>query len=117
MPDSAPANTIFGRNAFIASLLGEGVTRMFGNPGTTELPIMHALSDYPEMGYVLAMQAVAQSCATTAVILASSNLAASIVAEHGDAGERDESDASGTPAVCDNELFIRTGEFLYCVSE
>lgn len=56
MPDSAPANTIFGRNAFIASLLGEGVTRMFGNPGTTELPIMHALSDYPDMGYVLAMQ-------------------------------------------------------------
>lgn len=56
MPDSAPANTIFGRNAFISCLLGEGVTRMFGNPGTTELPIMHALSDYPEMGYVLAMQ-------------------------------------------------------------
>ncbi|MGZ0188246.1 MAG: thiamine pyrophosphate-binding protein [Alphaproteobacteria bacterium] len=56
MSDSAPANTIFGRNAFIASLLSEGVTRMFGNPGTTELPIMHALSDYPEMGYVLAMQ-------------------------------------------------------------
>lgn len=56
MPDSAPANTIFGRNAFIACLLGDGVKRMFGNPGTTELPIMHALSDYPEMGYVLAMQ-------------------------------------------------------------
>lgn len=56
MPDSAPANTIYGRNAFIACLLGEGVKRMFGNPGTTELPIMHALSDYPEMGYVLAMQ-------------------------------------------------------------
>lgn len=56
MPDSAPANTIFGRNAFIACLLGDGVKRMFGNPGTTELPIMHALSDYPEMGYVMAMQ-------------------------------------------------------------
>lgn len=56
MSDNAPANTIFGRNAFIACLLGDGVKRMFGNPGTTELPIMHALSDYPEMGYVLAMQ-------------------------------------------------------------
>ncbi len=55
-PKPAPANTIFGRNAFIACLLSEGVKRMFGNPGTTELPIMHALSDYPEMGYVLAMQ-------------------------------------------------------------
>ncbi|MEL0324180.1 MAG: thiamine pyrophosphate-binding protein, partial [Rhodospirillales bacterium] len=40
----------------MACLLGEGVSRMFGNPGTTELPIMHALSNYPEMGYVLAMQ-------------------------------------------------------------
>ena len=38
-----------------------------------------------------------------------------IVAQNKFAG--DESDASGTPAVCDNELFIRTGEFLYCVSE
>jgi len=56
MSQSAPANTIFGRNAFISCLLSEGVSRMFGNPGTTELPIMHALSDYPEMGYVLAMQ-------------------------------------------------------------
>jgi benzoylformate decarboxylase len=29
---------------------------MFGNPGTTELPIMHALSSAPEMGYVLGLQ-------------------------------------------------------------
>ena len=29
---------------------------MFGNPGTTELPIMHALADYPEMRYVLGLQ-------------------------------------------------------------
>ena len=56
MSDSTPVNTISGRNAFIHTLLNEGITRMFGNPGTTELPIMHALADYPEMGYVLAMQ-------------------------------------------------------------
>ena len=56
MSDSSPVNTISGRNAFIHTLLNEGITRMFGNPGTTELPIMHALADYPEMGYVLAMQ-------------------------------------------------------------
>jgi len=56
MPDSLPANQISGRSAFIELLKAEGVTRMFGNPGTTELPIMHALTDYPEMGYVLGLQ-------------------------------------------------------------
>ncbi len=56
MNDASNTNMTFGRDAFIACLLEEGVSRMFGNPGTTELPIMHALSNYPEMGYVLAMQ-------------------------------------------------------------
>jgi benzoylformate decarboxylase len=28
-------------------LSDEGVSKMFGNPGTTELPIMHALSSAP----------------------------------------------------------------------
>ena len=37
-------------------LSDEGVVKMFGNPGTTELPIMHALSSAPEMGYVLGLQ-------------------------------------------------------------
>jgi benzoylformate decarboxylase len=49
-------NTISGRSAFIELLKSEGVTRLFGNPGTTELPIMHALADYPDMGYVLGLQ-------------------------------------------------------------
>ena len=29
----------------------------------------------------------------------------------------DESDASGSPAITKDELFLRTGEFLYCVSD
>jgi len=29
-------NTITGRSAFLALLKDEGVTRLFGNPGTTE---------------------------------------------------------------------------------
>ena len=37
-------------------MLAEGVTHLFGNPGTTELPIMHALSSTPEMRYVLGLQ-------------------------------------------------------------
>src|SRR5712675_3397312 len=49
-------NTISGRSAFIELLQSEGVTHLFGNPGTTELPIMHALADYPDMHYVLGLQ-------------------------------------------------------------
>ncbi len=56
MPDSLPANQISGRSAFIELLKAEGVTQMFGNPGTTELPIMQALNDHPEIGYVLGLQ-------------------------------------------------------------
>ena len=60
MPDAPIANTvtntIAGRDAFLAVLKDEGVVKMFGNPGTTELPIMHALSSAPDMGYVLALQ-------------------------------------------------------------
>jgi benzoylformate decarboxylase len=56
MPENPPSNRISGRSAFVELLKAEGVTQMFGNPGTTELPIMHALTDYPEMGYVLGLQ-------------------------------------------------------------
>jgi benzoylformate decarboxylase len=56
MPDANVPNTITGRDAFLRVLKDEGVSKMFGNPGTTELPIMHALSSAPEMGYVLALQ-------------------------------------------------------------
>src|ERR1043165_9573407 len=56
MADSPAPNTISGRSAFIELLKREGVTQMFGNPGTTELPMMHALTDQPDMGYVLGLQ-------------------------------------------------------------
>jgi benzoylformate decarboxylase len=49
-------NRITGRSAFLALLKDEGVTHLFGNPGTTELPIMHALKEHPELTYVMAMQ-------------------------------------------------------------
>jgi len=49
-------NRITGRSAFLALLKSEGITHLFGNPGTTELPIMHALNDHPELTYVMAMQ-------------------------------------------------------------
>lgn len=49
-------NRITGRSAFLALLKEEGVTHLFGNPGTTELPIMHALTEHPDLTYVLGLQ-------------------------------------------------------------
>src|SRR5258706_518304 len=56
MTHSHTPNTISGRSAFIELLKAEGIDHIFGNPGTTELPIMHALTDHPDMRYVLALQ-------------------------------------------------------------
>ena len=49
-------NRISGRSAFLALLKDEGVTHLFGNPGTTELPVMHALKEHPDLNYVLGLQ-------------------------------------------------------------
>src|SRR3954469_6632113 len=45
-----------GRDALFDVLISEGVQHIFGNPGTTELPLMDALVDHPELDYVLALQ-------------------------------------------------------------
>jgi len=37
-------------------LIAAGVRYIFGNPGTTELPLMDALQDYPQVRYILALQ-------------------------------------------------------------
>jgi len=42
-----------GRDAFLKLLVDEGVTHLFGNPGTTELAIMEAVPGTPELNYVL----------------------------------------------------------------
>jgi benzoylformate decarboxylase len=39
----------------LALLKDEGIIHLFGNPGTTELPIMHALKDDPEIICVAAI--------------------------------------------------------------
>lgn len=49
-------NTITGRAAFVRLLENEGVTHLFGNPGTTELPIMAALAEGSSLEYVLGLQ-------------------------------------------------------------
>ena len=45
-----------GRTAFLKLLVDEGVTHMFGNPGTTELPLMEVMPDFPELNFVLGLQ-------------------------------------------------------------
>ncbi|PKB80995.1 MAG: hypothetical protein BZY88_07370 [SAR202 cluster bacterium Io17-Chloro-G9] len=45
-----------GKTAFMEMLRAEGVEYIFGNPGTSELPIMDSLAQYPEIRYVLAAQ-------------------------------------------------------------
>jgi benzoylformate decarboxylase len=47
---------INGRSAFLQLLIDEGVTHLFGNPGTTELPIMEVISKFPQLKYVLGLQ-------------------------------------------------------------
>ena len=46
---------ISGKQAFLRILKDEGVDVMFGNPGTTELPLMDGLAREPSMRYVLAL--------------------------------------------------------------
>ena len=74
MPDSRVSNTITGRDAFLRVLTDEGVSKMFGNPGTTELPIMHALSSAPQMGYVLGLQEAVVICMADGYARASGKL-------------------------------------------
>ena len=52
----APMKHLYGRQAFVELLISEGVTHLFGNPGTTELPIMQALPDYPDLRFILGLQ-------------------------------------------------------------
>jgi benzoylformate decarboxylase len=48
-----------GKRAFLELLKQEGVDVIFGNPGTTELPLMDALAVEPKLRYVLALQEAA----------------------------------------------------------
>ena len=50
---------ISGKRAFLELLVQEGVEIIFGNPGTTELPLMDALAVDSRIRYVLGMQEAA----------------------------------------------------------
>ncbi|HKB52397.1 MAG TPA: thiamine pyrophosphate-dependent enzyme [Ramlibacter sp.] len=51
--------TLRGGDAFIRLLRDEGVTHLFGNPGTTELGIMESVAHRPDLRFVLGLQ---ESC-------------------------------------------------------
>ena len=42
-----------GRQVFMQTLINHGVERIFGNPGTTESPLLDSLLDYPQIQYVV----------------------------------------------------------------
>ena len=54
-----------GRQVFMDSLVAHGTEYIFGNPGTTESPLLDALSDYPGIQYRVALhEAVAVGAAS-----------------------------------------------------
>jgi benzoylformate decarboxylase len=47
---------VIARDVLLEVLRTEGVTHLFGNPGSTELPLIDALADAPDLHYVLGLQ-------------------------------------------------------------
>ena len=45
-----------GHRAVIEQLVAEGITHVFGNPGTVEQGMLDALGDFPSIDYVLTLQ-------------------------------------------------------------
>src|SRR5438132_21921 len=67
---------ISGKQAFLDILRQEGVSVMFGNPGTTELPLMDGLAREPGIHYVLALQEAVAIAMADGYAQASGGLAA-----------------------------------------
>ena len=55
-----------GRTVFMDSLRAHGVRAIFGNPGTTESPLLDALASYPDIRYVTTLH---EGIAVSAAIL------------------------------------------------
>ena len=70
---------ITGRKAFLQLLADEGVTHLFGNPGTTELAIMEVVPDFPQLKFVLGLQESAVMAMADGFCRASGRLAAANV--------------------------------------
>ncbi len=66
--------SMFGKTALLELLKQEGVRVMFGNPGTTELPLMDALAVETDIRYVLALQEAPAMAMADGYALASEGL-------------------------------------------
>src|SRR5256886_10668074 len=64
-----------GKRAFLDLLKQEGVEIIFGNPGTTELPLMDAFATENELRYVLGLQEAAVMAMADGYAQASGKLA------------------------------------------
>src|SRR5262245_10162489 len=64
-----------GKRAFLDLLKQEGVEIMFGNPGTTELPLMNAFATENELRYLLGLQEAAVMAMADGYAQASGKLA------------------------------------------
>jgi len=64
-----------GKRAFLDVLKQEGVEIMFGNPGTTELPLMDAFATENELRYLLGLQEAAVMAMADGYAQASGKLA------------------------------------------
>jgi len=63
-----------GKRAFLDLLKQEGVEYIFGNPGTTELPLMDALATETDLRYVLGLQEAAVMAMADGYAMASGQL-------------------------------------------
>ena len=48
--------SLTGKAALAQMLIAEGVEYLFGNPGTSETPLLDVLQDYPQLKYIQALQ-------------------------------------------------------------
>ena len=53
---TAPATRKTGRFAILEQFLADGMRYMFGNPGTVEQGFLDALTEYPDLRYILTLQ-------------------------------------------------------------
>ena len=60
-----------GREVLMDSLVAHGVEAIFGNPGTTENPLLDSLHDYPQLPYHVALHEGVAVCAAAYYALAS----------------------------------------------
>ncbi len=50
------SSQLLGKHAFLQSLRAEGVRYIFGNPGTSEAPMIGVLHEYPDLEYLMVVQ-------------------------------------------------------------